>query len=232
MHAEQYGNMDSSWKRVLGEELSKPYMHDLMRFLEDELASGQRVYPPKELWFAALKHTPFPEVEVVIVGQDPYHGEGQAEGLSFSVPKGVKLPPSLKNIYKELESDLGIQPAGHGSLVAWARQGVLLLNATLTVRESNPLSHHKKGWEKFTDAIIRVLAERKDPIVFILWGNSAINKFQHATGCHQGAQHLILKSPHPSPLSAYQGFFGSKPFSQANAFLEAHGKRPINWRVQ
>lgn len=232
MHAERHWSIETSWNRVVGSELEKPYMNDLKRFLEEEAASGQSVYPPMDLWFAALDRTPFSAVEVVIVGQDPYHGEGQAEGLSFSVPRGVKIPPSLRNIYKELESDLGFKPPEHGSLVSWAEQGVLLLNATLTVRAGKPLSHHKKGWERFTDALICALAERKDPIVFILWGKSAIDKFKHAAGNHLSASHLILQGPHPSPLSAYQGFFGSKPFSRTNAFLKAHGKRPIDWRIQ
>lgn len=231
MHTDGHWIREASWNRALAEEVSKPYMNGLRGFLEEEMASGQLIYPPQPLWFAAFENTPLPQVEVVIVGQDPYHGEGQAEGLSFSVPRGVKVPPSLRNIYKELASDLGIQPPEHGSLLSWARQGVLLLNATLTVRAGKPLSHHKKGWEPFTDAVIRVLAERTDPLVFILWGNSAISKFQHATGNHLSASHLILQSPHPSPLSAYQGFFGSKPFSKTNAFLAAHGKRPIDWRI-
>jgi uracil-DNA glycosylase len=221
--------LEPSWKAVLGEELVKPYMRKLALFLAKERGSYP-VYPPEKLMFNAFWKTPFPKVEVVIVGQDPYHGEGQAHGLSFSVPKGVPPPPSLINIFKELHSDLSIPIASHGCLIPWAERGVFLLNATLTVRQSAPLSHHGQGWERFTDAVIEKLAAKEDPIVFILWGKSAQDKCREALR-HAKTHHLILKSPHPSPFSAHNGFFGSRPFSQANAFLEKIGKKPIDWRL-
>lgn len=219
--------MEPSWQKILGGELSAPYMHALKAFLDEEVAKGYPIYPPLPLLFHAFEKTPFDEVRVVILGQDPYHGAGQAHGLCFSVPAGVSPPPSLKNIFKELKSDLGIDPV-HGCLESWAAQGVLLLNTTLSVRDAEPLSHHKRGWERFTDAVVAKLAERKEPMVFILWGNSAQKKCENALKGHE-KHHCILKAPHPSPLSAYHGFFGSRPFSKANAFLKQHGLAPIDW---
>lgn len=221
--------LEPSWKKALRDELTEPYLRELAAFIARERASSA-IYPPEPLVFNAFWKTPFDKVEVVIVGQDPYHGEGQAHGLCFSVPKGVAPPPSLQNIYKELKADLGIATAPHGCLLKWAEQGVFLLNATLTVRKGEPLSHHGKGWERFTDAVIAKLVAREDPLVFILWGKSAQDKCKNAL-MHSKGQHLILKSAHPSPLSAHQGFLGSKPFSQANDFLIKNGKKPIEWML-
>jgi uracil-DNA glycosylase len=183
------------------------------------------VYPPKDLIFNALKLTPFKDVKVVIVGQDPYHGEGEAHGLSFSVQKGIKIPPSLQNIYKELYDDLGITPSKYGDLTKWAKEGVLLLNAVLTVEKDKPASHRLLGWELLTDYIIKALNNRKEPIVFILWGNFAKEKKKFITN----KNHLVITSSHPSPFSAYNGFFGSKPFSKANNYLISKGIKPIDW---
>lgn len=219
-------DLGASWNRVMEEELKQPYLLELKRYLEAEREQRHEVYPEEDAIFHAFKATPFDQVRVVIVGQDPYHGEGQAHGLSFSVKEGVALPPSLVNIYKELASDLGGKAAKSGCLDNWAKQGVLLLNATLTVRRQAPLSHRNKGWERFTDQVIRKLAEIQMPIVFILWGKSAQDKCKRI---EIPERHLVLKAPHPSPLSAHQGFFGSKPFSKTNAFLAAHGLKPIQW---
>ena len=183
------------------------------------------IYPPKEDIFAALKNTPFKDVKVVIVGQDPYHGEGEAMGLSFSVHDGIKLPPSLKNIYKELEDDLGYKPVTSGDLTKWTKEGVLLLNATLTVIKDTPNSHAKLGWDKFTDYVIRVLNEKEEPVVFILWGNFARSKKEFITN----KRHLVIESAHPSPFSARNGFFGSKPFSKTNEFLKKNNIKEIDW---
>lgn len=210
------------------EELKKPYLLELKRFLQAEAEKGFAIYPEEKTVFHAFQATPFEAVKVVIVGQDPYHGEGQAHGMAFSVKEGVKLPPSLVNIYKELQADLGVERPINGCLEHWANQGVLLLNATLTVREKAPLSHRKKGWEQFTDCVIEKLAAKQESIVFILWGNAAQDKCGRIS---IPERHLVLKAPHPSPLSAYQGFFGSKPFSQTNAFLEKQGRGPIHWHV-
>lgn len=210
------------------EELKKPYLLELKRFLQAEAEKGFAIYPEEKAVFHAFQATPFEAVKVVIVGQDPYHGEGQAHGMAFSVKEGVKLPPSLVNIYKELQADLGVERPINGCLEHWANQGVLLLNATLTVREKAPLSHRKKGWEQFTDCVIEKLAAKQESIVFILWGNAAQDKCGRIS---IPERHLVLKAPHPSPLSAYQGFFGSKPFSQTNAFLEKQGRGPIHWHV-
>ena len=185
------------------------------------------IFPPKDHIFEALKLTSFENTKVVIVGQDPYHGVGEAHGLSFSVQKGIKVPPSLKNIYKELERDLGIQPKEHGYLNGWAKQGVLLLNAVLTVEKDKPASHRKLGWERLTDYIIKVLNTKEEPIVFILWGNFAKEKSVLITN----PKHLIITSPHPSPFSANSGFFGSQPFSKTNAFLASHNKKTIDWSL-
>ncbi len=231
MSAERIACMDESWLELLKEEFSKPYMKDLEAFLAREYASKVEVYPPFELVFNAFCHTPFDQVKVVIMGQDPYHGPGQAHGLSFSVPKGVPQPPSLQNIFKEIKDDLKIDPPNHGCLIDWAKQGVLLLNATLTVRANEAKSHYGKGWELFTDRVIQLLCSRKDPIVFILWGKSALEKFQHIEACAATSQHLILTAVHPSPLSAYAGFLGCRHFSKTNEFLKKMGKEPINWKI-
>lgn len=228
MNAEKIG-IDVSWKYRLEEEFKKPYMRELEAFLEEEEREGQVVYPAYQMIFNAFCYTPFEATKVVVMGQDPYHGKGQAHGLSFSVEKGVAVPPSLLNIYKELESDVGGKAPEHGNLVDWAKQGVLLLNATLTVREGSPKSHYGKGWERFTDRVVRLLAERRDPLVFLLWGRSALEKIRHAASDVSDSPHLILKSPHPSPLSAYSGFFGCRHFSQTNIFLKKVGKEPIDW---
>lgn len=221
--------MESGWRMQLHQEFEKPYMLDLKQFLDKEFSSGKTIFPPKELIFNALNQTPYEEIKVVIMGQDPYHGIGQAEGLSFSVPKNIRPPPSLQNIFKELQSDLKVPKPSHGSLISWAKQGVLLLNATLTVREGQPKSHFGKGWETFTDKIIQSLCEKSDPIVFMLWGNSAIEKFK--TAGFASSPHLVLTAPHPSPLSAYTGFFGCSHFSKANLFLKSHHKSEIHWEL-
>ena len=216
--------IEPSWKEVLKEEFDKSYFKNLVEFVRLEYQS-QKVYPPGKLIFSAFDHTPFDKVKVVLIGQDPYHGAGQAHGLSFSVPEGIAQPPSLKNIFKELNTDLGIPIAKIGNLERWADQGVLLLNATLTVRASQAGSHQKKGWEEFTDAAIRKLSEQKENLVFILWGAYA----QKKGSIIDTEKHFIIKSPHPSPFSAYNGFFGSKPFSRTNAHLKSLGKEEINW---
>ena len=219
----------SSWKEILSKESSKPYVVDLKEFVRKERERGD-VFPPDNEVFQAFQLTPFDDVKVVILGQDPYHGHNQAHGLCFSVKKGVVSPPSLKNIYKELKEDLGILPPSHGCLVDWARQGVFLLNATLTVRRGEPMSHHGRGWEQFTDRVIETLCLREDPIVFVLWGRSAGEKGDNILAKHKHP-HLVLKASHPSPLSAYTGFLGCKHFSKANTFLQNVGKIPIDWRI-
>lgn len=219
--------LEPSWQNALLDELKKPYIAKLAAFIKSERAKSDPIYPPEELVFNALKQTPFDKVRVVIVGQDPYHGPEQAHGLCFSVPVGVALPPSLKNIFKELQDDLGIPKPAHGCLLKWAQQGVLLLNATLTVKESSPLSHHKKGWELFTDAIIQKLAEKDEPVIFVLWGKNALSKCKHLQEKIQNKPHKILTAAHPSPLSAYAGFFGCRHFSKINKLL----KDPIDWQL-
>lgn len=216
--------LESSWKKLLQEEFDKPYFKALSEYVHKEYKNGA-VYPPAKLIFNALDSLPIDKVKVVILGQDPYHGPGQAHGLSFSVPDGISLPPSLQNIYKELQSDLGVSRSSSGNLESWVNEGVLLLNATLTVRAHQAGSHQNKGWEQFTDAIIHQLAESKENLVFILWGAYAQRKgaFINTT------KHLVIKSAHPSPLSAYNGFFGSRPFSKTNEYLVAHGAKPISW---
>jgi uracil-DNA glycosylase len=199
----------------------------LKQFLVEERESGKRIFPRANAWFHALNATPLSDVRVVILGQDPYHGEGQAHGLCFSVQAGVAPPPSLINIYKELKTDLGIEPARHGHLESWAQQGVLLLNSVLTVEAGNAASHQGKGWERFTDTVIREVNALPRPVVFILWGSYAQKKAAFV----DSTRHLVLKSVHPSPLSAYNGFFGSKPFSRTNDFLVAHGQPPIDWTL-
>ena len=219
--------LHESWLKPLQGEFEALYMKELRAFLTAEREAGKLIYPRASEWFAALDTTALENVRVVILGQDPYHGEGQAHGLSFSVRHGVRVPPSLLNIYKELKSDLGIAAPPHGNLQSWAEQGVLLLNAVLTVEASRAASHQGKGWERFTDAVIRLLNGQQRPIVFILWGASA----QKKAGFVDRSRHLVLSSAHPSPLSAHNGFFGSKPFSKANAFLRAHGQTEINWAL-
>lgn len=228
MATQKIAHMESSWLKLLNEEFEKPYMKKLEAFLAQEIASGSAIYPPFELIFNAFCQTPYDEAKVVLIGQDPYHNPGQAHGLSFSVPKGVSSPPSLQNIYKEIQEDLGIPPPSHGCLLDWARQGVLLLNATLTVRANEPKSHHGQGWEMFTDRVVQLLCEKKDPIVFLLWGKSAQDKMMHV---QSSVHHCILKAAHPSPFSAHSGFFGCRHFSKANAFLQKVGKIPIDWRI-
>lgn len=218
--------IEKSWHEKLKEELSKPYIQNLKKFLEEEKGQGATIYPPEAFVFHALKATPFDAVKVVIVGQDPYHGRGQAHGLSFSVPRGVKPPPSLKNIFKEMESDLGLVAPTHGCLEKWAEQGVLLLNATLTVRQGEPRSHYGKGWEQLTDAIIDILAKREKKIVFLLWGKSAQEKCARIRGTH----HAVLEAAHPSPYSA-EGFLGCRHFSKANDLLRQWGETPIDWAI-
>ena len=216
-----------SWLKVLGEEFDKPYMKALRTFLLAEKRAGKTIYPPSENWFAALDTTPFEAVKVVILGQDPYHGPNQAHGLCFSVPPGVQPPPSLINIYKELDADLGLGAPAHGCLNHWAEQGVLLLNATLTVVAGQAGSHQRQGWESFTDKVIEVLNEQRQHLVFILWGSYA----QKKGSIIDESRHCVIRSPHPSPLSAHRGFFGSKPFSRTNAYLQSQGMEPIHWRL-
>ena len=255
--------LEASWLAVLGQEFDLPYMQDLRAFLVEEKRHGKLICPPSDQWFSAFEKTPFDKVKVVILGQDPYHGPNQAHGLSFSVPLGIKTPPSLVNIYKEMAADLGVSrsdisnpkianystsspstsnsstsnsstsspstvTANHGCLAHWAEQGVLLLNATLTVEQGQAGSHQNKGWEVFTDRAIQALNEQKEGLVFILWGSYAQKK-----GAFIDPQrHLVLKSSHPSPLSAYRGFLGSRPFSATNAYLRAHGASTIDWLTQ
>ena len=217
--------IDPSWNHHLGLEFKKTYMQELQDFLGQEKLAGKVIYPEEGKIFEAFRLCPFNSVKVVILGQDPYHGPGQAHGLSFSVGKGVKIPPSLLNIYKELENDLGIPLPVSGELKKWAQQGVLLLNTVLTVEQGQPGAHHEKGWEKFTDKVIEILNEKKENLVFILWGGPAQKKASKV----DPAKHLILKSAHPSPLSVYRGFRGSKPFSQTNSYLKAHNLPEIFW---
>ncbi|MFD1745695.1 uracil-DNA glycosylase [Rhizobium helianthi] len=219
--------LEESWKQALGEEVSSPYMGELRQFLQREKEAGKRIFPKGAEYFRALDLTPLPEVKVVILGQDPYHGQGQAHGLCFSVRPGVRIPPSLVNIYKEMQSDLGIKPARHGFLEHWARQGVLLLNSVLTVEESRAASHQGKGWERFTDAVIRAVNEQGHHVVFMLWGSYAQKKAAFV----DQRRHLVLKAPHPSPLSAHNGFFGSGHFSKANAYLLSNGREPVDWQL-
>lgn len=223
--------LEPSWDIALANHLQLPYVASLAAFVERDRASGVPVYPPKELVFNAFRKTPYDKVKVVIMGQDPYHGPEQAHGLCFSVPKGIPTPPSLQNIFKELASDIGLPIPSHGCLSSWAEQGVLLLNATLTVRQGEPMSHHGKGWETFTDAVIAKLSERKDPIIFVLWGKSAQEKCKHLRSSANSSGHIILTAPHPSPLSAHQGFLGCRHFSQINTLLEQQGKDPIDWKI-
>lgn len=216
--------IEESWQRVLQDEFEKPYFQHLTAFIRGEYATTT-VYPPGPQIFHAFDACPFDRTKVVILGQDPYHGRGQAHGLAFSVAHGVRTPPSLQNIFKELHDDLGTPPAPDGNLDRWAQQGVLLLNATLTVRAGEPGSHQKKGWEQFTDTVIQKISEQKEHVVFILWGAYAQKKGEII----DARKHLVLKAAHPSPYAADRGFFGSRPFSKTNAYLEQHGETPIQW---
>ena len=225
------GQLHSSWQVVIGDEFNKPYMQALRTFLCQEKAAGKTIYPPSPLIFNAFNHTPFEKVRVVIIGQDPYHGENkgqaQAHGLSFSVPPGLDLPPSLQNIFKEIAADLSIKMGKTGDLTPWADQGVLLLNATLTVEQAKAGSHQNKGWEQFTDAAIAALNAQRENLVFVLWGSYA----QKKGAIIDEQKHLVLKSVHPSPLSAHRGFFGHRQFSTINQYLIQQGQTPINWQL-
>ena len=214
------------WQDILADETASPSFRQLTAFLKNEW-KNEEIFPPVDKIFTALRLVPYSDIKVVILGQDPYHDDNQAHGLAFSVPDGVKLPPSLRNIYKELESDLGILPSANGNLESWAKQGVLLLNTVLTVRAHNPNSHAGRGWEEFTDSILRKISEKSTPVVFLLWGGKAAKKLPLI----DQERHHVIMTAHPSPLSAYRGFFGSKPFSGINAFLEADGISPVDWRI-
>jgi uracil-DNA glycosylase len=220
-------NLNESWRTPLQPQFDSSYMADLKAFLLEEKNTGKVIYPKGSEWFAALDATSLENVRVVILGQDPYHGEGQAHGLCFSVQHGVRPPPSLLNIYKEIKDDLGLEPPKHGNLNAWAEQGVLLLNSVLTVEAGKAASHQGRGWEKFTDAIVQLVNNQSNPVVFILWGSYAQKKAAYV----DQSKHFVLKSVHPSPLSAHNGFFGSKPFSQANSFLKSKCRGEIDWRL-
>jgi uracil-DNA glycosylase len=219
-----------TWRAALGPALATPEARRLGGFLAAEEAAGKTVYPPRGSRLKALGLTPLDRVRVVILGQDPYHGPGQAMGLSFSVPRGIAPPPSLANIYKELEADLGIPRPPHGDLTRWAEQGVLLLNTSLTVEAGKAASHAGRGWDAVTDAAVSAVADRDEPSVFVLWGSHAQAKAARIPALLGDTRHLVIRSPHPSPLSAHRGFFGSKPFSRANAFLRAQGRGEVDWR--
>lgn len=220
-------DLPSSWLVHVESEFSQPYMKQLKLFLQAEKRQGKTIYPASHSIFNAFKATPFNDVKVVILGQDPYHGVGQAHGLSFSVPKGVRTPPSLVNIFKEINRDISVPIADHGCLQSWAEQGVLLLNATLTVEQANAGSHQGQGWELFTDKVIEVLSDQREHVVFLLWGSYAQKKGRVI----DQNKHLVLRSAHPSPLSAYRGFIGNGHFSATNEYLEKHGQSPIDWQV-
>ena len=223
----EHVRLEATWRSALADELTKPYVVDLDAFVAAERASGQVVYPPAALVFAAFANTPFDAVRVVILGQDPYHAAGQATGLAFSVPRERRIPPSLRNIYAELAADLAIQPPEHGDLTGWAQQGVLLLNSVLTVRAGEAGSHAARGWERFTDAAVRALAEQREGLVFALWG-----RYAQAKGAFiDRERHLVLEAAHPSPLSARNGFFGCQHFSRTNAWLADHDAPPIDWSL-
>ena len=232
MTPNKLGQLHSSWLAVIGNELEKSYMQALLHFLKEEKAAGKVIFPPSPLIFNAFNHTPFEQVRVVIIGQDPYHGQDgrgqpQAHGLSFSVPKGVALPPSLMNIFKEIAADLNIKMSRNGDLTQWADQGVLLLNATLTVEQAKAGAHQGKGWEAFTDAAIAALNAQREGLVFVLWGSYAQKKGAFI----DESKHLVLKSVHPSPLSAHRGFFGNHQFSSINQYLIQQGQAPIDWQL-
>ena len=219
--------IEASWKEILKEEFEQPYFEGIVTFLKGEKAAGKVIYPPGKLIFNAFDTTPFQKVKVVVLGQDPYHNPGEAMGLCFSVPKGVRVPPSLKNIYKEMESDIGTPIPNHGDLTKWAEQGVFLLNAMLTVEKNRAASHQKIGWQSFTDAVIRKLSEQREHLVFLLWGGFARKNKELI----DASRHLILEAAHPSPLAG-GAYFGSKHFSQANAYLEANGMGAIDWLLE
>ncbi len=227
LNTNKSGALHPSWQATIGQAFEQSYMQELRSFLAAQKAAGKTIYPPGSLIFNAFNHTPFDQVRVVIIGQDPYHGPDQAHGLCFSVPEGVKQPPSLVNIFKELNADIGVSASQSGDLTAWADQGVLLLNATLTVEAAKAGSHQNKGWEAFTDTAIQALNDQREGLAFVLWGSYA----QKKGAIIDTNKHLVIKSPHPSPLSAHRGFFGSKPFSQINAYLTQQGQTPINWQV-
>lgn len=219
--------IEASWKKQLTEEFEKPYFGKIVSFLKEEKKAGKTIYPPGKQIFNAFEFTPFSNVKVVIIGQDPYHGPGQAHGLSFSVPDGVQPPPSLLNMFKEIQNDLGINITNTGNLEKWARQGVLLLNASLTVEQAKPMSHAQIGWHLFTDKVIKKVSAEKEHVVFMLWGRFAQNK----ETLIDTSKHLVLKAAHPSPLSAYNGFFGCGHFSKANNWLREYGEQPIDWNL-
>jgi len=219
--------IEQSWKDVLQPEFDKPYFEQIAAFLKTEKQAGKTIYPAGKDIFNAFNTTPFDEVKLVILGQDPYHNPGQAHGLSFSVPVGVAAPPSLVNMFKEIETDLGIPRPNHGNLEKWAKQGVLLLNASLTVELNQPMSHSKIGWHDFTNSVIRILSEKKDKLVFLLWGGFAKSKLELI----DSKKHYVLTAAHPSPLSAYNGFYGCRHFSKANKWLEEQGLSPIDWSL-
>lgn len=218
---------NNGWDATLEDEFEKPYFKELLEKVDEEY-SKYKIYPPRGKIFSALKHCDIDDVKVVILGQDPYHEEGQAHGMCFSVLPGVDIPPSLKNIYKEIEAEYGFVPPNHGCLVSWSNQGVLLLNTTLTVREHQANSHSKFGWQKFTDRIIQEVNKQEKPVVFILWGGNARSKKAFI----DSSKHLVLESAHPSPLSAWQGFFGNNHFKKTNEFLKLHGREEINWKIE
>lgn len=217
----------AEWQAELAGEFDQPYMQDLKAFLQQQKQAHKVIFPHSSNWFHALETTPLSKVKVVILGQDPYHQPGQAHGLCFSVQPGVTIPPSLNNIYKELKSDLGIEPVSHGYLESWAQQGVLLLNAVLTVEQNSANAHQGKGWEQFTDKVIAVINSQRQNVVFMLWGSYA----QKKGVIIDTEKHLVLKAPHPSPLSAHRGFLGCKHFSQANDYLQSHGQTPVDWQL-
>lgn len=219
--------LDSSWLDVLQDEFDKPYMVKLKQFLAAQKAEGKTIYPAGSNWFAAFNHTPFDQVKVVILGQDPYHGPNQAHGLCFSVLPGIAIPPSLRNMYQELQTDLGVTAPDHGCLTHWAEQGVLLLNATLTVEQGNAGAHQGQGWEQFTDRAVQALNEQREGLIFLLWGSYAQKKGAFI----DTSKHRVLKAPHPSPLSSYRGFFGCKHFSLANQYLDEQGAKAIDWQL-
>ncbi len=219
--------LEPSWKDKLLPEFEQPYMQSLRQFLLKEKQQGKVIYPPADKMFAAFELTPFDNVSVVILGQDPYHGPRQAHGLCFSVQKGIQQPPSLQNIFKELQDDLGVTPPNHGCLDSWAKQGVLLLNSVLSVQQSQAASHQGQGWERFTDQVIHQLNQKRDNLVFMLWGSYAQRKGQFI----DRQRHCVLESTHPSPLSAHRGFLGCRHFSKANDYLSAHNKKPIDWQL-
>ena len=223
--------LEDSWQHLLSGEFASDYMADLQDFLAREKAGGKQIFPRDDQYYRALNLTPPDRVRVVILGQDPYHGPGQAHGLCFSVQPGIRPPPSLVNIFKELESDLGLPRPAHGFLEHWAEQGVLLLNSVLTVEMGHAASHRGKGWEQFTDAVMRLIAAKPEPVVFLLWGSYAQKKAGFVQSVEQGGRHLVLEASHPSPLSAYNGFFGCRHFSQTNAFLKKNGMVPIDWSL-